>query len=766
MPNLAFALVTLWCASTVFASDALAQDATATGQVVDARTEVPLPGVVVRVEGTAMETVTVMDGTFALQLPPGDHLLSFSLVGFALVKHLLHIEAGTATAPLRVVLAEGAGGMKDEVIVTGRAETSADAAPAGVTLHGRDLQALRGVILDDPLRALQQLPSAASTNDFYSEFAVRGLEFRYTNLTVDDIPSRYLMHSVHGVPDGGSIAMLNSDAVDSLSLLPGSYSQRFGRRLGAEVDVTTRDGNRDRRRVRAGLSGTSATLLAEGPLASGRGSWLVSARRSYLDLILARIDSENSLGFGFYDTQAKLVWDAAPQHQLQALVIAGRSRFEEEIEDLAANDEARVTGRSWLTGFTWRYTPSARAVLAQRFFATGLAYDGLNPSGEALNRSRSADIGWRGTGSFALPGGHQLEAGGDAQTLTGSHDVRRSLNDAPTLSPLNSYDERGHTASAYAQIALKPWKTLTLTPGFRTDYWSLTNASTISPWLQAEVQVLRRTRIRAGGGRYRQFPDFEQVYGLNGGGSDLDPETADHLDLSVSHTLPADSLVQVTGFRRREYDMLWRPGLEPRRLQDGSIAAGRGDARFVNGLDGRANGVEVLLRRDAPRGLSGWIGYAYTQHRYTDTASGESFWADVDQRHALSTFGYFPLTNRTTIGAKFRYGSNYPRSGYFAELPASQLPAPLFGNGTPLFVTLDGSRNTLRLPPYTRLDARIDRTFQWNGRRMTLFIEVANVTNHTNFRNVPYSVDRNGRVLGGTDTLLPILPSAGFVIEF
>ena len=75
-------------------------------------------------------------------------------------------------------------------------------------------------------------------------------------------------------------------------------------------------------------------------------------------------------------------------------------------------------------------------------------------------------------------------------------------------------------------------------------------------------------------------------------------------------------------------------------------------------------------------------------------------------------------------------------------------------------------RNTLRLPPYARLDVRADRTFTWSNRRVTVFGEVANALNRQNLRNVPYGVTRNGLVQEPTDTLLPIVPSAGLVIDF
>jgi hypothetical protein len=104
--------------------------------------------------------------------------------------------------------------------------------------------------------------------------------------------------------------------------------------------------------------------------------------------------------------------------------------------------------------------------------------------------------------------------------------------------------------------------------------------------------------------------------------------------------------------------------------------------------------------------------------------------------------------------------------GYIGQAPQSLNAPPLFGGDRPLFYQLVESRNTLRLPVYSRLDFRLDRIFTWSKRRVTVFGEVANTLNRRNLRNVPYDVDRSGRVFDPTGTLLPILPSAGFVVEF
>jgi hypothetical protein len=103
--------------------------------------------------------------------------------------------------------------------------------------------------------------------------------------------------------------------------------------------------------------------------------------------------------------------------------------------------------------------------------------------------------------------------------------------------------------------------------------------------------------------------------------------------------------------------------------------------------------------------------------------------------------------------------------GYIGE------PSPGLGNvprldDRPAFYGLARDRNTLRLPAYSRLDVRADRAFIWSGRRLVLFVDVANIFNRENLRNTPYFVDRAGRVFGTTESLMPIVPSGGFVIEF
>jgi hypothetical protein len=750
-------LVTLCTAAEAWAQTLVS------GTVIDDRTEKPIRGVLVYVEQQSIFAETDSDGHFSLTVPRGQHTVTASVIGYALLQ--TDIEVAAAPIDLTIRLSEGAGAYTERLTVSGSLREESDAVPGSTSLHGRELENLRGAVLDDPLRAIQSLPAATATDDFYSEFAVRGNPFRYVGMVVDGVPTPYLLHAVNGISDGGSIAMINSETLGSVSLLPGSYPQRTGRRMGAQIDMTTREGSRDRFHGRAGLSGTSAGVLGEGPIAGGKGSWLASVRRSYLDYLIKRIDPDAGFAFGFVDAQAKAVYDLTPQHQVSVAALGGRAVFDEGDPDIGTNEIRKGISRAWLASVSWRYLPSARVAVTQRVYSTGLRFNNDNDTGQRLDAARSSELGWRLDGSFAPSSRLVVEFGGDAQRLSGENFIARQISATSGQITLNSFNQHTDAASAYGQVRVGIGSRVTITPGTRVDRWSLTRTTAASPWVNGEVRLSERTRLRGGSGVYRQFPGLDQVYGLHDGGRDLQPERAVHIDAGIEHSLPRQTRLLLNVYSRHEEDVLWTPGSEPRRSADGAIVLGAFDAPWVNALSGRARGLEVVARREAADGFSGWAGYGYGRLRYTNAQSGEHFWADHDQRHTVTLYGNYRLSSRTSVSARFRYGSNYPIAGYIGAPQASLGAVPVI-DGRPIFSALVSDRNTLRLPAYGRLDVRADRAFNWSGRRLVLFVDVANVLNRTNLRNASYSLDRAGRVFDTTESLMPIVPSGGFVFEF
>jgi hypothetical protein len=725
------------------------------GRVIDARTGMPMKAAAITVDDGVKSAQSDDDGRFEIGgLTPGVHRLSVSFIGYALAKREFRVEPGAAL-DLTVALTEGTTTYSESVTVTPDAfRLPPDPVAAGQVLGSADLLNLRGVLADDPLRAVQVLPGVATGDDLRSEFTVRGSDFRHLTFTVDGFATPYLLHTVRGVEDRGptgSVAMINSDVIEDVTLLNGGYPQRFGGHTGAEVDFRLRDGSRDRNIFHVAVSGTNASAVAEGPLGrSRRGSWLVSGRQSYLDLIVHRLTND-AVSFGFSDTQARVAYDLTPRQRIALTLLAGRSRFENSPDRTDVDDLSVGTNGSVVAVGSWRLALS-HAIVTQRILASSNHFRNQNSTGFELDRGHDRQLAYRADVSAPLGRAIDLEAGASVERLDDERLRRRLISSRQNLLLLDDYSGHATSTGAFAGLRWNPFRTVTLAPGVRADRWSLTDQATSSPWLQGEWRVTSSTKVRGAAGEYRQFADFEHVLGVSGG-TGLGPERATQYDAGIEQRLRGDTLrVSLAVYDREERDMLRRFGSEVRLVQ-GRVARGTASAKYENRLDGRARGVELMVQRSGGERLSGWISYAFAHASYTDRISGEEFWSDFDQRHTLNACAVYRGSARTSYVAKLRMGSNFPIPGYYAE------------QGGTYYVT--DVRNGARLPVYARLDLRANRTFAWSARRVTVFAEVINVLNRANVRFNPPGVNLTTRQTSRPfDSMLPIVPSVGLLLEF
>ena len=355
-------LVTTLAVLLLLSLDASAQPGTGrvAGTIVEARTGVPLAAVLVKVQSTGQQAFSDADGRFEIvDVPSGPQVVLVSVVGFGLVRREVTVATGEAV-DIRIAVAEGASTYVEDVAVAGTAFREAEPGVASqFVLGSRDLLALRGLVADDPFRAVQVLPGVATGDDFRAEFAVRGLGPSNIGIAVDGVDSPLLFHTVRGVQDTGSIGLINSDIIESATLFAGAHPQRLGAHLGSRLDFTTRDGSRERLTVRGLVSASAASTVWEGPLGGGkRASWLVAVRKSYIDWLLRRIDSTTDTTFGFTDAQGKVSVDLSPRQTLRVSMIAGRSVLREEEADPGPNTLDRAQVNTLIGNVQWRFTPS------------------------------------------------------------------------------------------------------------------------------------------------------------------------------------------------------------------------------------------------------------------------------------------------------------------------------------------------------------------------------------------------------------------------
>ena len=463
--------------------------ATIRGVVLDRADGSPIADVSVRLQDAGVGVKTDDAGRFELTgVGAGRRTVYVSVVGFILVKRTVDVAPG-ATLDLTIVLSEGTGTYTETVNVTGeRFREQEKSVPAQQTLGSAEIQNLRNLLTNDPMRAIQVLPGVTTGDDFRSEFAVRGSPFGRMNFTFDGVQTSFLLHTVQQVQDGGSIAMLNGDILDGITLLNGSYPQRYGNRLGAELDFHMREGSRDRAQVRVGVSGTDASIVVEGPLGHAKtGSWLVSARKSYLELLLKQITSDDdNFGFGFSDVQSKLVYDLSARHRVEISVVAGQSRLDQTSSPDQVNTVDDGRNRAALVNGAWRFAASPRFVITQRLAFGTDTFRNRNVTGADLGHGSAHEVTWRtdfvaqGPSSLAFEGGGQIQAQHReefAQALRGP---------ALPAVTVTSHDADARLSSAYGLARWSPGSRVAVAAGARVDYWSLTRDTAASPWLQAD----------------------------------------------------------------------------------------------------------------------------------------------------------------------------------------------------------------------------------------------------------------------------------------
>jgi TonB dependent receptor len=694
--------------------------------------------------------VTGGDGRFELIVSPGLRRLRVSVVGYSVAERQVNVTAGERV-DVTIPLAGGTGYSESVTVSADRFRSVDPGAPAQQVLGSADIQNLRGVLTDDPLRAVQVLPGVATGDDLRSEFSVRGSNFSHMHLTLDGFTTPYLLHAVRAVEDessSGSVAMINSDILQDVALVSGGYVQRSGNRTGASVEFNVRSGSRERAEWRAAVSGTGVSLVVEGPFAAKRGAWLVSARQSYLDLVIDRL-VDDQVQFGFSDAQAKIVYDLSSSQRLQLTVLAGRSRLKEPEQEVAGNDFYVGLNASAIGIGRWQWT-GARTVLSVGVMGGVNRFRNETIGGTDLDNGREQQVSTRVDARHQLTEAIELEAGGEVDVLHESRWRQRPIT-STTYRVVNDYSGNGTRLGVYgsARWVVAPW--LSILPGVRVDRSSLTDDLTTSPWLQAVWRVSPSTSIRGATGVYQQFPGFEQVIGA-WGTAGLDPERATHVDVGVEQAIGQSARVQVTLYDREEKDFLRRAAAEVRLVNGRLVPASRA-ARYENRLEGSSRGIEMMLQRLDANGFSGWLSYSYGRNRYHDTVSEESYWGDLDQRHTVNLYGLYRMSPRMSVSGKLRMGSNFPAPGYYTESDGRYY--------------VGETKNDVRLPSFARLDLRVNRTFTWSTRRLTLFAEVINVLNRENVRYHPPSID--GRTFEARrlfESLLPVVPSAGLLFEF
>lgn len=646
------------------------------------------------------------DGCFVVPLDPGAATLVVEAAGFA---PATLAPGPDAPAAIEVTLRRARFSERVDVNATS-ADATGDAA-ALLRVRPLAVAALAGGA-ENVFRTLHTLPGVAATEEFGSRLAVRG-GTPDQNLTVMDGVEIHNPYRLFGL-----ISAFNPETVSRFELTAGAFDARHGDRLSSLLVVENRAGRDDRRFAgSSSLSLTDGNVLFEGRL-PGRapGSWLVTGRRTYYDLVAERFTGDDLPSFA--DVQARLVLEPRPG---QRLALSGvRSR---ESTDAAFEFERPGEGGTFLTdarndvgalGFDAGLGTRAawRSVLS--WYRNG---EGLDVDANARNEARRSnapgdegftqadivfarelsvrDVALRQQLTWQAGPRLLLEAGGEWHALRTR--VAWRIDGDRNPSEANGSSVRGGTGlperldssyaatrvGAFVQARAALGARLTFEPGLRFDRSSANGESTLAPRLSAAWAFSARLRLRAAGGLYTQSPGYEKLiqsdyfFDLSDGGRRLGlrHERSWQALLGLEREWGAGVSARVEAywkaFDRLTLGRLETPGEVEARLRGYDFPAAFADslpreARITSfpGSEGRgrAYGVDLFLARaDAPeRRLSGWL--AYTLGKAERTSYGRRYPFEYDRRHALSLVANWRARRRLDVAVTARLASGFPRT--------------------------------------------------------------------------------------------------------
>ena len=725
------------------------------GSVVDARGGEALSNVVVQLVGAAYRGTTDSAGHFRIAgVTAGDYVLNVSTVGYHLLKKSFHLDAGEIK-DFEVILSPETFHQTDSVEVQASPfEPSHQDSPSTLVLGGNDAKNLASVLADDPLRSVQGLPGVSSNNDFDARFSVRGADFSRIGLYLDGVLLHEPFHMLQGQQVSGSATAFNGDMVEELELHEGAFPVRYEDRTAGVLDVHTREGNRTGDTFRVAASASNAGVMGEGPLGGKkRGSWMVAARKSYLQYIFQRTFPDTSFIFGFEDVQGRLSYDLTPKNNITLYVLESYSALNRDVTPNLGVNALTTAGYHYTLGnFGWRYSPSEKLLIVNHAAWMREKFDNYNPTQLPLGAGFYGEWTWNTSITWMWNKQTPLDAGWSLRRLrsNGFADQYQTASPLPRL--LDHSDGTALRESGYAQQSWMPWAgRLHFTAGVRWDHHSIDDVAVLSPQASASLALTGGTRIQLGFGQYVQYPEITLLTSPLGSRGLL-PIRSNHLLAAVEQRLGPRTRIRAEYYNRADRDLPFQPLYDPR-LLNGKLVVPAASPRYLNSLRGYSRGFEVFVQRSSANRATGWVSYAFGRTGMRDAVTNNRFPSDYDQRHTLNIYGGYRLKPTVNLSAKVSYGSGFPIPGYLQQVGA--------------LYYLSDVRNQLRMQAYLRTDVRVNKSWTKDKWKMTLFGEVINLTNRTNYIYDSFNGynSKTFQALLTLDTMFPILPSAGIVFE-
>ncbi|MES2329562.1 MAG: TonB-dependent receptor [Bacteroidota bacterium] len=767
---------------------AFAQDKfTFNGYIKDSLSGETLIGANLNIRSEGKGILSNQYGFFSITLKKGNYIVSVSFVGYQSKEFSVDLSNNIQQ---NILLLPNSAVIDNVTVTTRKRDNNVKAAQMGKfelsVATAKALPAFLGEV--DILKTLQLLPGVRNAGEGNAGFYVRGGGPDQNLILLDDAVVYNTGHLF------GFFSIFNSDAIKNVTLIKGGMPAQYGGRLSSVVDVAMKEGNQNKTQIDAGIGLIASRFAIQGPLKKNKASYMISARRTYVDQLVKPFIKSSSeyygSGYYFYDLNAKMNYQFSEKDRVYLSGYFGRDKF-----------NFNNTKRSFRTEIPWGNSTATlrwNHIFNKKLFAnTTLVYndyhftlDGIqnnfhiNLSSGIRDLTAKTDVDY-----FASPE-HKLKFGFQYTYHTFLPNVLSGNQDSTVFAPNNSTKKFANEFALYLQDDWELSKKLKLNLGLRysmfqqvgkyTDYKRDANGTKLDSVVYGTGQNVKT---------YGGFePRATLRYSINDNESIKAAVTRNlqyiHLVTNAGSTLPTDLWVPSTlrvqpqiswqyalGYFKNFKEGMYETSIEAYyKTMENQIEYREGytpslkdpEEEFVFGK-GESYGAELFINKVKGR-FTGWIGYtlSWTWRKFPNLNDGLRYPSRYDRRHDLSVVGCYELSQKWKLSSIFIYGTGN----------ATSLPERFyFVSGV---LTQEYSRiNAYRMKAYHRLD--ISATYTPKPKKVRKYTSnwVFSIYNLYSRLN-PYFIyyDQEGSAQNGSlkvtakqVSLFPIIPSVTWNIH-
>ena len=646
----------------------------------------------------------------------------------------------------------------------------------------------------DVLKVLQLLPGVQSGGEGQTGLYVRGGSPDQNLILLDGTPVYNASHLF------GFFSVFNADALNNVELIKGGFPARYGGRLSSVLDISMKEGNMQEFHGEGAIGIVASKLTLEGPIKKDTASFIISARRTYLDILaqpfikaqLAADGTKGSIGYFFHDLNAKLNWKVSSRDRLYLSAYTGYDKFYARLRD----DDSR--GRDYSrseANLGWGNLTSAlrwnRVVNNQLFMNTHFTYSKYQFNIGQEDEQRYTNNGQDRTDKyslryfsnirdFSLKTDFDYVPSPDHYIRFGGQYTLHSFRPGALQQKDNFTNEENQInlgtrtmaseASLYAEDDYRLTDRLKVNGGLRINAFLVrgTLYPSVEPRVAARFLLTEDWALKAAYARTTQYIHLLTNSGI-GLPTDLwvpatptiKPQRAQQVSVGAARTVR---------FKDEDYELSFESYYKPMQnlieYREGASFLGTVDSDWENKVTsgkGWAYGGEFFLQKKTGR-TTGWIGYtlAWSKRRFPDLNQGRIYPYKYDRRHDISVVAIHKFSPTLTLSGTWVYGTGN----------ATTLSQGRFLLGPYQEFEDYGERNSYRMRAYHRFDLDLSKTKKKKWGEVVNSFSIYNVYSR---RNPYYLYFQRGYSYNGVEeekasykqiSLFPIIPSFSKAFKF